>query len=238
MPGAVAGVAAVEEENAVSWGEQRSRLNQLRAEPPPQVFPRMMEALRRGHFYRSIQIGFASLARRRERILLNGIQPLRLATFLTYRSGKTPVSLFVFWRWPSGWSTDWPRDGKQPGWQVRRSIYDTSPCGFVWGYGPRRFFAISYGHRHICDVPLFVERGGGRPGGRVAACGGNRRGMATFARADGLALTAAVALLGIEVLSPPPLPPATSTAWCGRSGLSTPGEAQYDGAGSAGRATT
>ena len=85
------------------------------------------------------------------------------------------------------------------------AIYDTSPLWVLFGFywAAAIFSHLNIGHRHILPTypPLFVLCGvavswlGAWPGVR----GERKRHYPTFARAAGIALCAAVALLAIEV---------------------------------------
>lgn len=192
--------------------EQASRLDQLLAEPPPQLFPRMLEMLRRRHFLPEAYIyGFAHVWRaERERasfwngdFSLSGWRTFFPYTFLV----KTPLSLFLVIalalaalvarmraRWQSA------REGK-----FVAAIYDTSPLWVLFGvyWAAAIFSHLNIGHRHILSTypPLFVLCGAAVSW--LAAWPGVRsepaRHYPPFARAAGIVLSAAVALLAIEV---------------------------------------
>jgi hypothetical protein len=208
-----AALKAVEEaKRSVLAEEQASRFDELLAEPSPQLFPRALEMLRRHHFVPEAYIyGFAHVWRgARERpsffngdFSLSGWRTFFPYTFLV----KTPLSLFLVLalalavlvttmraRWQSA------REGK-----FVAAIYDTSPLWVLFGvyWAAAIFSHINIGHRHILPTypPLFVLCGAAAswlaawPGVR----GEPKRRYPPFARATGIALSAAVVLLVLEV---------------------------------------
>jgi len=209
----VAALKAVEQvKRNVLAEEQASRFDELLAEPSPQLFPRALEMLRRRHFLPEAYLyGFAHVwrgARERASFLngdfsLSGWRIFFPYTFLV----KTPLSLFLVIalalavlaarmraRWQSA------REGK-----FVAAIYDTSPLWILFGvyWSAAIFSHINIGHRHILPTypPLFVLCGAAVswfaawPGVR----GEPKRHYPPFARATGIALSAAVLLLALEV---------------------------------------
>jgi hypothetical protein len=209
----VAALNAVEQvKRNVLAEEQVSRLDQFLAEPPPQLFPRILEMLRRRHFLPEAYIyGFAHVWRaERERasffngdFSLSGWRTFFPYTFLV----KTPLSLFLVIalalaalvaRLRARWQL--AKGGK-----FVAAIYDTSPLWVLFGvyWAGAIFSHLNIGHRHILPTypPLFVLCGAAASW--LAAWPGGRRTPARpyppFARVAGVALSVAVALLAIEV---------------------------------------
>lgn len=209
----VAALKAVEQvKRSVLAEEQAARFDELLAEPPPELFPRALDMMRRHHFLPEAYIyGFAHVWRgARERasffngeFSLSGWRTFFPYTFLV----KTPLSLFAIMglafavllaqmraRWHAA------RQGK-----FVAAIYDTSPLWILWGvyWAAAIFSHINIGHRHLLPTypPLFVLCGAAAswlaawPGAR----GEPKRHSPPFLRATGIALSAAVVLLAVEV---------------------------------------
>jgi hypothetical protein len=208
-----AALKAVEEvKRSVLAEEQAVRLDEFLAEPPSELFPRALELLRRRHLLPEAYIyGFAHVwrgARERPSFLNGDFSLSGWRTFFPYTFlVKTPLSLFLVLalalailvanmraRWRSA------REGK-----FVATIYDTSPLWVLFGvyWAAAIFSHINIGHRHILPTypPLFVLCGAAAswlaawPGVR----GEPKRHYPPFARSAGIALSAAVVLLAVEV---------------------------------------
>ena len=192
--------------------EQASRLDQLLAEPPPQFFPRMLDTFRRHHLLPEAYLyGFAHVWRgARERAAffngdfsLSGWRTFFPYTFLV----KTPLSLFfiIALAIAAGVAGLSARRRSARARDFLAAFYDTSPLWVLFGFywAAAIFSHLNIGHRHILPTypPLFVLCGVAaswlweRTGGRTE----RKRHYPPFARAAGIALWAAVALLAIEV---------------------------------------
>jgi len=192
--------------------EQVSRLEQLLAEPPPQLFPRTLETLRRYHMLPEAYIyGLAHVWRssRERAAFFNGEFSLSgWPTFFPYTFlVKTPLPAFAIImlaaaaavaRWRS-------RSGRAGLRGFGSMIYDTLPLWVLFAvYWIAAITShLNIGHRHILPVypPLFVLCGAaaywfhGWPG--------VRRGSQTippFSRAAATGLYLALALLAAETV--------------------------------------
>lgn len=192
--------------------EQTSRLEQLLAERPPQFFPRMLDTCRRHHLLPEAYIyGFAHVwrsARERAAFFNGDFSVTGWRTFFPYTFlVKTPLSLFLVIALAIAAGVATVRSGRRSA-RAREFVaafYDTSPLWVLFGiyWAAAIFSHLNIGHRHILPTypPLLVLCGaavfwlGAWPGVGTE----RKRHYPRFARAAGIALCSAIALLAIEV---------------------------------------
>ncbi|MFZ1218704.1 MAG: glycosyltransferase family 39 protein [Chthoniobacterales bacterium] len=192
--------------------EQGAHLDRLLAEPPPQIFPRMLETVRDHHWLPEAYIyGLAHVwrgARERAAFLNGDFSISGWRTFFPYTFlVKTPLSLFlvIALAVAAGVASMRARQRSVKAGDFAALMYDTSPLWVLFGFywAAAILSHLNIGHRHILPTypPLFVLCGmavtwlGAWPG--IASK--PKRNYSTSARAAGIALCAAVALLAIEV---------------------------------------
>lgn len=191
--------------------EQVSRLEQLLAEPGPQLVPRMIETLRHYRLLPEAYLyGVAHVWRgsRERAAFFNGEFSIAgWRTFFPYTFlVKTPLPLFVvialavasvFMRSRSRPAKARARDGD---W----AVYDTLPLWVLFGvYWIAAIFShLNIGHRHILPTypPLFVLCGAAASWFRAwPGIGGEPRLNRPLSRGAAIGLCIAVALLAVEI---------------------------------------
>ena len=192
--------------------EQVSRLEGLAAEPPSQVFPRVLESLRQHHLLPEAYLyGFAHVwrgARERAAFFNGDFRISGWRTFFPYTFlVKTPLSLFAIIVLAVAAALMRPGARRQPA-RARgfgSAIYDTLPLWILFGFYWAAAIAsnLNIGHRHILPTypPLFVLCGaavawlqGWPPPGQQT-----KPRLGSLARGAGIALCAAVALHALEI---------------------------------------
>jgi hypothetical protein len=203
-----AGSALEQVKHNVLAEEQAARLDQFLAEPPAQFFPKVLETVRRYRLLPEAYIyGFAHVWRgTRERgAFFNGDFSLSgWRTFFPYTFVvKTPLSLFVVIALALGAGLARARSGRARNFAL--AFHHTSPLWVLFGFYWAAAIAshLNIGHRHILPTypPLFVLCGVAVSWLKVgpAASRESKRQAWPLARAAGVALGAAVALLVTEI---------------------------------------